>query len=58
MPIILFDISIFGLEAQLDIPFNDGNAPPNSQWPQSFHPNFDREVFMIVFSVSAIIFSW
>ena len=33
------------------------DAPPNTQRPQSFHPNFDREVFMIVFSVSAIIIS-
>lgn len=29
--------------------------PSNSQRPQSFHPDFDREVFPVVFSVSAII---
>lgn len=29
--------------------------PPNTQRPQSFHPDFDCEVFMVVFSVRAII---
>ena len=30
--------------------------PSNSQRPQSFHPEFDREVYMIVFSVGVFIF--
>ena len=28
------------------------DLPSNSQRPQSFHPDFNREVYMVVFSVS------
>jgi hypothetical protein len=31
--------------------------PPNSQRPHSFHPDFDREVFSVIFSVGTIISS-
>jgi hypothetical protein len=31
------------------------NLPPTSQRPRSFHPDFEREVMMVVFSVKAII---
>lgn len=31
------------------------NIPPNSQRPRSFHQDFDREVFAVVFSVGTII---
>jgi hypothetical protein len=35
------------------------NSPPSlSQRPQSFHPDFDREVYMIVFSVSVTYYSF
>ena len=30
------------------------DGPPLSQRPQSFHPDFDKEVFMVIFSVRAI----
>ena len=31
------------------------DGPPSlSQRPQFFHPDFDREVYMVIFSVSAI----
>jgi hypothetical protein len=31
------------------------NIPPNSQRPRSFHQDFEREVFAVVFSVRRII---
>ena len=31
------------------------DLPSNSQLPLSFHPDFDREVFPVVFSVGAIV---
>lgn len=31
------------------------DIPPNSQRPCSFHQDFDREVFAVVFSVGTII---
>jgi len=33
----------------------DGPPSSLSQRPQSFHPDFDREVYMVIFSVSAIL---
>ena len=31
------------------------DGPLLSQRPQSFHPDFDKEVYMVIFSVSAIL---
>ena len=33
----------------------DNIPPTNSQRPHSFHPDFDREVFSVIFSVGTII---
>jgi len=34
---------------------NMDGFPSNSQRPRSFHPDFEQEVYMVVFSVGAII---
>jgi hypothetical protein len=44
-----------GISPQFRVYCHMDHFPSNSQRPQSFHPDFDREVFPVVFSVGAII---
>lgn len=48
-------LSLFS-EAPLYPSINMAEIPSNTQRPHSFHPEFDREVYMIVFSVGVFIF--
>ena len=52
---ILSSLAILRVQVPIYLIANMDGFPSNSQCPQSFHPDFEWEVYMVVFSVGAII---
>lgn len=53
----IFSTEVPPLFPSVPIIHMDNIPPTNSQRPRSFHPDFDREVFSVIFSVGTIISS-
>jgi len=55
LPYILLSLAALRVQVPIYLIVNMDGFPSNSQCPQSFHPDFEQEVYIVVFSVGAII---